>query len=341
MEIYQITRMNAIRKHMTTNYFFILSIILTTILSTGCLEKEMPIEPHASGETKTNQVILGSDYGSQIHYNLSTNSVVNSNETIVWDVAFNVNENNISAILNSSRIVTLAHTNISEYNTPVTEEYISELEFIHDDIQGPNWGTAIGDIFGGSDVTIINLGVDINNEQLGLRRLQIDSINDQGYFITYGDIDLTYKASILIPRSNEIEWLHFSILNGTIHNLEPKIGEWDLYFTKYIELLDEAYYYPAVGVLSMPEGMEVCDAPELSWNQILVADWDTLEFSTAWNEIGYDWKEYDFESAEYSIDNERCFAIRTANGKEFVLRFLDFYDQMGNIGTITLESVER
>jgi len=91
----------------------------------------------------------------------------------------------------------------------------------------------------------------------------------------------------------------------------------------------------------MPEGMEVCDAPELSWNQILVADWDTLEFSTAWNEIGYDWKEYDFESAEYSIDNERCFAIRTANGKEFVLRFLDFYDQMGNIGTITLESVER
>jgi len=222
MEIYQITRMNAIRKHMTTNYFFILSIILTTILSTGCLEKEMPIEPHASGETKTNQVILGSDYGSQIHYNLSTNSVVNSNETIVWDVAFNVNENNISAILNSSRIVTLAHTNISEYNTPVTEEYISELEFIHDNIQGPNWGTAIGDIFGGSDVTIINLGVDINNEQLGLRRLQIDSVNAQGYYITYGDIDLTYKASILIPRSNEIEWLHFSILNGTIHNLSLK-----------------------------------------------------------------------------------------------------------------------
>ena len=328
-------------KHIPTNILFLLSLLLLMILTTGCLEKEMPIEPHSSGETKTSQVILGSDYGSQIYYNLSTNSVVNSNETIVWDIAFKVNENNISAILNSSRIVTLAHTNISDYNSPLTEDYINGLEFIHDESQGPNWGTAIGDIYDGSDLTILNLGVDINNQQLGLRRLQIDSVNDQGYFLTYGDIDLTYKSSILIPRSNEIEWLHLSILNGTIDNLEPKIGEWDLYFTKYIELLDDAYYYPVVGVLSLPEGMEVLDAPELSWDQLLVADWDTLEFSTAWNEIGYDWKAYDFENAEYSIDNERCFAIRTANGKEFVLRFLDFYDQMGNIGTITLESVER
>ena len=341
LEIEQEISMDLNKKHIHTNGFFIFSLLLSMIITTGCLEKEIPIEPHSSGETKTSQVLLGTDYGSQIHYNLSTNSVVNSNETIVWDIAFNVNENNIKAILNSSRIVTLAHTNIPDYNTPLSEDDINGLEFNHDDIQGPNWGTAIGDLYDGSDLTILNLGVDINNQQLGLRRLQIDSVNDQGYFISYGDIELTYKTSLLIPRSNEIEWLHFSILNGTIQNLEPKIGDWDLYFTKYIELLDEAYYYPVVGVLSMPEGMEVLDDPALSWNQILVADWDTLEFSTAWNEIGYDWKAYDFESAEYSIDQERCFAIRTANGKEFVLRFLDFYDQMGNVGSITLESVER
>jgi hypothetical protein len=327
-------------KHIPTNILFLLSLFLLMILTTGCLEKEMPIEPHSSGETKTSQVILGSDYGSQIYYNLSTNSVVNSNETIVWDIAFKVNENNISAILNSSRIVTLAHTNISDYNTPLTEDYINGLEFIHDESQGPNWGTAIGDIYDGSDLTILNLGVDINSQQLGLRRLQIDSVNDQGYFLTYGDIDLTYKSSILIPRSNEIEWLHFSLITETIQNLEPAIGDWDLYFTKYIELVEEIDY-PVVGVLSVPEGMEIFDYPELSWDQLLVADWNTLEFSTAWNEIGYDWKAYDFENAEYSIDNERCFAIRTANGKEFVLRFIDFYDQMGNKGTITLESVER
>jgi len=328
---------NFIVKQIPGNLHFIFSILLLT----GCIEKEMPIEPHPSGESKTSQVILGSDYGAQIYYSLSTNSVVNSNETIAWDIAFNVNENNINAILNSSRIVTLAHTNITEYNTPISEAFINDLEFIHDESQGPNWGTAIGDIYDGSDVTILNLGVDINNQQLGLQRLQIDSVNAQGYFITYGDIDLTYIASILIPRSNEIEWLHFSILNETILNLEPKIGEWDLYFTKYIELLDEAYYYPVVGVLSMPDGMEVFDSPELNFNQILIADWDTLEFSTSWNEIGYDWKAYDFESKEYSIDNERCFAIRTPIGKEFIIRFIDFYDQMGNIGTITLESVER
>ncbi len=179
-------------KNISTNNYFILSLLLSMILTTGCLEKDMPIEPHTSGETKTSQVTLGSDYGAQIYYSLSTSSVVSSNETTDWDIAFNVNENNINVILNSSRIVTLAHTNITEYNTPVTEDYMNDLEFIHDEIQGPNWGTAIGDIYDGSDVTIVNLGFDQDNQPLGLRRLQIDSINDQGYFITYGNIDLTY-----------------------------------------------------------------------------------------------------------------------------------------------------
>ena len=210
-------------KNISTNNYFILSLLLSMILTTGCLEKDMPIEPHTSGETKTSKVTLGSDYGAQIYYSLSTSSVVSSNETTDWDIAFNVNENNINVILNSSRIVTLAHTNISEYNTPVTEDYMNDLEFIHDEIQGPNWGTAIGDIYDGSDVTIVNLGFDQDNQPLGLRRLQIDSINDQGYFITYGNIDLTYISSILIPRSNEIDWLHFSLVNETILNLEPTI----------------------------------------------------------------------------------------------------------------------
>ena len=328
---------NCIEKRIPTYYIFILSIMMFA----GCIEKEMPIEPHSSGEIEMSQVTLGTDYGTQIYYSLSSNSVVKSNEIIDWDIAFNVNENNINVILNSSRMVTLAHTNITEYNTPISEDVINELEFIHDETQGPNWGTAMGNIYSGSDLIILNLGVDINNQQLGLSRRQIDSVNYQGYFITYSDIDLTYTSSILIPRSNEIEWLHFSIINQTINHLEPTIGDWDLHFTKYIELFDEDYYYPVVGVLSIPEGIQVSDSPELNFNQILLADWDTLEFSNAWNEIGYDWKIYDFETNEYFIDNERCFAIRTSIGKEFVIRFLDFYDQMGNIGTITLESVER
>ena len=315
--------------------------LYVVIVLNGCVEKEMPIQPHASGENKISHVTLGSDYGTQIYYSLTSNSTVKSNEITDWDIAFNVNENNINAILNSSRIVTLAHTNIAEYETPISEEFINNLEFIHDEIQGPSWGTAIGDIYDGSNLIILNLGVDLNNQQLGLSRLQIDSANSQGYYITYGDIALTYSSSILIPRSNEIEWLHFSIINQTIVNLEPEIGSWDLYFTKYIELFDEDYYYPVVGVQSIPEGIQVSDSPDFSFSQILLADWDTLEFSNAWNEIGYDWKYYDFETEQYTINSERCFAIRTSTGKEFVIRFLDFYDQMGNIGTITLESVER
>lgn len=53
-----------------------------------------------------------------------------------------------------------------------------------------------------------------------------------------------------------------------------------------------------------------------------------------WDTIGYDWK-------SYSIDTEAIYCIRTNEGREFLLRFLDFYDDVGDAGRFTFETLER
>ena len=53
-----------------------------------------------------------------------------------------------------------------------------------------------------------------------------------------------------------------------------------------------------------------------------------------WDTIGYDWK-------SYSIDTEAIYCIGTNEGREFLLRFLDFYDDVGDAGRFTFETLER
>ena len=73
---------------------------------------------------------------------------------------------------------------------------------------------------------------------------------------------------------------------------------------------------------------------------MLIADWSGLPFSNNWNEIGYDWKYYNLETGSYTIDSEILYCIRSTNG-EYLLRLLDFYDEVGATGTFTFECIKR
>ena len=87
--------------------------------------------------------------------------------------------------------------------------------------------------------------------------------------------------------------------------------------------------------------MTVRDYSDLSWDDALARDWSSDSFLTDWNAIGYDWKYFDLNEGVYNIDPNRSFGVRTAEGHEFQLRILDFYDGIGNKGHFVMESVER
>ena len=307
----------------------------------GCTEKEIPVLPHTPGEITLSKVIIGSDYGTQLYFNLSSNEVVSSNENYVWDIAFNVSDSKTFARINSSKFMSAAKTSHPIYNQILSLEELNTFEFNYDDGTGIVENSPIGDLNDGSELLIIDLGYDADNNVIGQLRLQVDSVTTDGYYFRYGDLDLTYDSIVFISRDLEREWVHFSFINHETLLLEPKIGDYDLLFTRYTEILNDTIGYQVVGVLSPPSGMYISDNPQHTFEEIKTADWDTLSFTPFWNEIGYDWKFYDFDAEEYSVDSERCFAILCSDGREFVMRFIDFYDEVGNRGTVTLESVER
>ena len=55
------------------------------------------------------------------------------------------------------------------------------------------------------------------------------------------------------------------------------------------------------------------------------------------NAIGWDWKQYDMSSGPYTVDVTKNYIVKNQNGLYFKLRFIDFYDDIGEKGAPKFE----
>jgi hypothetical protein len=71
----------------------------------------------------------------------------------------------------------------------------------------------------------------------------------------------------------------------------------------------------------------------LAFDTIALADTATLTFYSDVNIIGFDWKSYNFQTAQYTVKPYKNYIVRSRNGLYYKLRFLDFYKDgiKGNI----------
>ena len=278
---------------------------------------------------------MGDGYENQLYFSLEQNEVVASNLMTDWDIAFRSNLSGPQMIMNSGRFMKLGLK--SEFG-------IDSVEWKHENSDGAFYQTALGDIEGfvtdSTRTLVIDLGYDLENNTLGTIEFQIDSVTSTGYYFNF-QFEGEQTRNAFIQRDLTREWNHFSLMNAEQFEVEPARGEWDLYFSRYTEYLNGETYYLVTGVLGVPEGVTVIDSLDLGFNDLLNNNWSNFSSSDYWGEIGYDWKWYDFETSEYLIDTERHFGVTTAEGKEFVIRFIDFYDEFGNKGSIKLEVAER
>ena len=302
---------------------------LIALLLVGCIEKEIPVAPHEAGDVIISEAIMGDGYENQLYFSLESKEVVASNLMTDWDIAFRSAHSGPQMMLNSGRFMKLGVYSEGE-----------DIQWHHENSQGAFYetalGMAVGEVVDSSGVLVVDLGYALDNSALGQVQMQIDSITNEGYYFRYGD-----EQSAFVARDMSREWNHYSLIDGAEFEVEPEVGDWDLYITRYTEYLNGETYYLVSGVLGVPEGSLAIDNADLGLEELMQADWDTLDLSSDWGAIGYDWKYYDFDTEEYLVDTERYFGVRTAEGKEFILRFIDFYDDLGNKGSIKLEVVER
>ena len=167
----------------------------------SCEQDEIAIDRHLPGEINSTQISLGQNYGQQIFYRLKENSVISENQKNEWDLGFESNESGWRIIINSATFSQLAKVSITDFNTEIN---INTLNWTWDNPKGIDYGTAFGDYRNKKELYILDQGYNLDGSSRGHKKIMIDSINNNSYFITYANIDNTNLQTIEVMKDNII-----------------------------------------------------------------------------------------------------------------------------------------
>ena len=313
-------------------------LLYIVILFVSCEQDEIPIVQHQSGEVRYNQMDMGSDYNKQIFYNLNDNIIISENIKNKWDLAFGSAINQI--IINSSTFTQLSELKNSNFQDLISTE---DLLWRWDNPKGINHGTAFGDI-STTSLYIIDRGYNIDGSSRGYRKLIVDSITVDSYFIRYADLDNSNFNAIEVRKNNSQNFEYLSFDTNNLINIEPNIDEWDLIFTQYTHLFEnnnETPAYLVTGVLSnYMNNVLIAKDTINKFQDINIQIIDQYNFSNSQDKIGYDWKMYDFDTQSYTVDLDITYIIKDVSERYFKLHFIDFYNTYGQKGCPTFEIQE-
>ncbi len=309
-----------------------INLVYILIIFISCERDEIAIEKHPMGTIVKQQINMGSDYSQQIFYNTSQDIVVSSNTKDDWDLGFSSSKNSSEIIINSSTF-----SQISEIENHLFENPISttDLTWRWDNPKGVYYGVAFNNPKS-SSTYVIDRGYNLDGSSRGYRKIRIDSITNISYFITYAKLDNTEINNIEIKKDSLFNFQYFSFKNNNIVNIAPEKDNWDLVFTQYTHLYTDNIETPAylvTGVLTnYLNNVLVTKDTINSFEEIninMIADY---QFSDNQDEIGYNWKTFDFDNQVYSIKSGITYVIKDVTNRYFKMRFTDFYNDIGEKG---------
>lgn len=318
----------------------LISMLILVIFS-ACEKDEQPIQPHNAGDNISNSISLGSDYRKQAYFDLASNTMVAENIKNIWDLGFESESSGTHIILNASKLMSVAATGSTVFtNVSDTAGYT----FIYDAPSGNLDSTAIGDWNGTNEVFIIDRGTNHQGVHQGFKKVIFQTVNASFFVFRHANlngsnevIDTIYK----MPDHN-FSFASFDVPSSVV-TVEPPKENWDLSFSQYTEIFtdtDPPTPYIVTGVLLNRNNVEACVIIDKAYDQISYADIAAYPFFKDITTIGFDWKVYDFDAAQYIVDPTRCYIVQSTEGKFFKLHFIDFYDTGGTKGTPTFEFQE-
>lgn len=305
------------------------------LLLVGCQKDELPVEPHEPGPLNTNEVVMGPGYGMQLFYDIGTSTIVSSNHKNAWDIGFESGEDGWHVVLNTARGGAAA---IVE-NVPFQEVSGTDgLQWKNDAPSGNLDSTAFGDYRNTDRVYVIDRGYDTQGNQTGYRKLAMKSVDADSYTIRIAALDNSGDTTVTIAKDDAVNFTSFSFRDNSVVEIEPKKEAWDLLFTQYTHVFqDPPTAYLVTGVLLNRHQVLAAEAHGSDFSAIGSGDFSELNFTSALNVIGYDWKEYSFDSGLYEVYPEMNYLITDHEGRRFKLHFIDFYDDSGQKGTPVFE----
>ena len=312
----------------------------TTVLAilTSCLKEELPVPVHNQGDLIINQVELGTTYGLQIYYDMASNSIVKSNQKTAWDLSFECAAGAWHVLLNSSLASAVADMGAVEFSSITnTEDVVWDW-----DLQtGLLDSSAIGDYRTLNHVYLIDRGYNELGEQLGFKKIMLEFNEDESYFMRSANLDGTEDETIIVLKDPNINFQAYSFNNNTTVDIEPNKADWDLLFSQYTHVFQNPTLpYLVTGVLLNRFNTSCVLEEAIPFDGIVYESIDSFNFSTDLNTIGYNWKSYSFDVSQFTIVENMSYVLKTNNSAYFKLRFVDYYNDLGEKGAPKFESQE-
>jgi len=309
------------------------SIILIALasLATSCMKDELPVPAKPRGEAQEIQLCMGQGYQQQFWMDLSTGQVVRENSVMAWDLAFESALDGWRIMLNGGRLMKAWNSGATSIDAPL-DVFAVILNGSIDAPSGHPDSTAFGDWRASSAVYVLDMGYDGDGNVLGYRRVRPIAVDASGFTVEVAMADGTGASMVTIPKDGQRTWVHYKLGQGVVQ-VAPPNGAWDMVLTRYTHIFrDLDLPYLVVGALIDGATTRVARVTGTSLESVSLADTLQFPFQRDRDAIGYDWKEYSFETSSYTVDVGIVYIVQDAQGSFHKLQFRDFYNAMGQPG---------
>ncbi len=309
---------------------------------TACLPDELPVPPRTiggGGPAYDAQVCMGTGYGDQIWFDLRNGTEVARNSKLDWDLAFAGHASEPYVRLNGARLMTAWATPQTAIDQPTDTAGAAVWRRDHsagspDSLALGPWWEAPG------TVHVIDLGKNIFGASMGLRKLQVLGMTADAFTIRVAHLDGSQVQEHTVQKDPARRYVHFNMRTGQPVTIAPPDGTYDILFTGYAHQFYDPYLaYSVSGVLNGFSGARAARVHAADFASVSLHDTIAHPFSRDEDAIGYDWKEYSFNSNSYVVYPEQVYIVQTAAGTFHKLRFVDYYDANGAVGCPRFEVV--
>jgi len=325
-------------------YFWGLFFIVVSL--TSCFEDDYRIIPVPIQQVE----IPYSMYEYQTYYSIHDSAIVAYNDYADWDLGFESSEEGYRVILNSARFMYAENTFETDFYA-VNSSNITDMKF--DNSSGNLDSTAFINWVDYSDqdnpvfndyVYIVDRGKGEDGGSFGLKKIVIEKMELDTFYIHFSNLDNTVEAYFKIPKDSIANFALFSFDNlGELKISEPEKESWDVCFTKYSTIIldDDGVPtdYLVRGVLLNPyKTIDVALDVMNSFYDILPGMVNEYTYSISRDAIGYNWKI--FSNNLYEIRDNYTYILKNLSGLDYKLRFTNFYNNQGEKGYPSFEIME-
>lgn len=322
-------------------------LFLSIVLFSACLKEELPVPKKDKGGMQTAQVEMGNDYENQIFYNLSAHKVTKKTSKYIWDIAFENGSNGKHIIINNGKNMRVFTTNETALDNVMSKNISTSQNRTYDHPSQNMDSTGFGD-WGNEKVRIFDLGYNANGAQLGWYKMKVTDVTPTSYTFKFAEITDSHAQEVTINKKdkNDYNFVYFSLANGQQQEVAPKNNKWDIEFTQYLQLLydddTDSYleYLISGALINYLNGTKALKITETGFEDINAGLASTSVLSSDYNAIGYEWKDYNFDTEEYDIYPNISYIVKDHNESYYKIRFVDFYNKLGEKGTPVFEYEE-